>query len=282
MCLAMVAWGETWISAKILGSYLSADELIFWRFLFTSIGLIPIVLYRRMSFKISIKNLLLSILSGVFLALYNNFFFLGTKYGLASFGGVLVTTLVPMITFLFVAIIAKKVFNKKETIGLFLGGIGVLIILKVWRFDLSYIFSSANIYFLIAAIIWPVLTITSSKQENISPFLFSFYMFGFTAILDLFFLKFNITNILDFDFKFWSNLLLLSLYGTTFATTVYFISVTKIGSKNTSSFFFLVPLSTVLFAYIFLNEKIEFSLLLGSFLTISSVYILNDIKITKR
>jgi len=278
MCLAMIAWGETWISAKILGRYLDADELIFWRFFFTTLGLVPILLYYKIPFRISKTNLALAFIAGIVLAFYNNFFFLGTKYGLASFGGVLVTTLVPIVTFIMVSFLNKKSFTLKEFFGLILGAIGVLIILKIWNFNLNTIFSKANIYFLIAIILWPILTIISSKQKEISPLTFSFYMFGATTILDLFFLEFNVNNITSLDVLFWSNLLLLSLYGTTFATTIYFIAVTKLGSKSASSFFFLVPLSTIIFAFIFLDEQIELSLILGGILTIVSVYILNNSK----
>jgi drug/metabolite transporter (DMT)-like permease len=104
-------------------------------------------------------------------------------------------------------------------------------------------------------------------------------MFSFTSIIDLIFIDFNITNIIYLDFKFWSNLLLLSLYGTTFATTIYFIAVTKLGSKLASSFFFLVPSSSIIFAIIFLDEKIELSLIIGGLLTVVSVYILNQYRV---
>ena len=62
MTLAMIAWGETWVSAKILSRYLDSDELIFWRFSFTALGLIPVLIYYKLSFKISKQNLFLSII----------------------------------------------------------------------------------------------------------------------------------------------------------------------------------------------------------------------------
>ena len=74
MSLAMVAWGETWVSAKILNRYLNANELIFWRFLFASIGMLGVLLFLRIDFKESLKELLLAFFSAVILAFYNNFF----------------------------------------------------------------------------------------------------------------------------------------------------------------------------------------------------------------
>jgi len=56
----MVAWGETWVSAKILNGYLNINELIFWRFLFASIRMLGVLLFLRISFKESLKELLLA------------------------------------------------------------------------------------------------------------------------------------------------------------------------------------------------------------------------------
>ncbi len=277
MILAMIAWGETWVSAKIVSRYLQADELIFWRFFFTTIGMIPTLFFMKLSLKMDRKNILLAMISAMILTAYNYFFFLGTTYGLASFGGVLVTTLNPIFTFILVAIIARKIFSFREMFGLLIGAVGALIMLKVWHFDLGEILTQGNIYFLLASITWPILTVVSSKQTDISPIVFSFYMFGFTAILDASLPSVEIHNILDFDALFWGNMLLLAFWGTSFATTVYFVAVSKLGSKTASSFFFLVPAGAIFFAILFLNEPIELSLLIGGVLTIAAVYLLNGV-----
>lgn len=278
MFLAMIGWGESWISAKVLGEYLGAKELTFWRFFISAFGLIPVLLYLKISLKITSKNLLLAFVCGVILALYNQVFFLGTKHGLASFGGVMVTTLVPLVTFLFIALLHKKSFKKIEYFGLALGIFGVLIMLDIWHFNFSLIFSRGNIYFLIATLLWPILTIISSYQKDISPLVFSFYMYTFTSLVDYIFLGFQLTNIANLDKIFWLNLSLISLYGTIFSTSIYFVAVMKIGSKNASSFFFLVPLSAVLLAFIFLHENIKISLILGGFFSICAVYMINRAK----
>jgi len=51
LVLAMTAWGETWVSAKILIHYLKADELIFWRFFITTVR----ILFVLVIFKINLK-----------------------------------------------------------------------------------------------------------------------------------------------------------------------------------------------------------------------------------
>ncbi len=282
MSLAMIAWGETWVSAKILGRYLSANELIFWRFFFTTIGMLVVLYLFRIPLMESKKELLIAFVSAVILAFYNNFFFLGTQYGLASFGGIFVTTLNPVITYIFVAVLNRQRFSGLEYFGLFVGLLSAVIMLRLWHFDMGEIFSPGNIYFLLAAVTWPVLTIVSSKHKMKSAIIFSFYMFAFTSLIDLVFLRFQVTNIFAFDATFWWNILLLSLWGTTFATTIYFTAVVRLGTSVASSFFFMVPLSALIFSMVFLHEKATTNLIVGGILGLVAVYILNYATIKRK
>ncbi len=274
LILAMIAWGETWVSAKILTHYLKEEELIFWRFFITTFGMLFVLIMFRIDIRENKKELIIALIASIILLLYNKFFFLGTKYGLASFGGVFVTTMNPIFTFLLIAILYRVLINKTEILGLVLGFIGAIFMLEIWKTH-SQIFSLGNIYFLLAALTWPILTIISGKQKMKSAILFSFYMFFFTSITQLFLLNFKLTNVFKFDTKFWVNILILSLWGTTFATTIYFYTVDKLGSKIASSFFFIVPVSAIIFSKIFLNEPITISLVIGGIFGLIAVYILN-------
>ena len=105
-------------------------------------------------------------------------------------------------------------------------------------------------------------------------------MFLIASLLDLaIFEHFQVSSIEKFDYIFWINLLLLSLFGTTFGTSVYFISTSKWGSKRASSYFFLVPFSAVIFAYIFLGEKLSIYTIIGGALSIVAIYLINGYNI---
>lgn len=274
MILAMIAWGSTWVSAKILMQYLDAYSLIFLRFLFSALGVGLVLLFSKVSFKIDIKGLFLALITAFALILYNYFFFLGTHLAQAGFGGVLVTTLNPILTFILVALISRKKLSNEDIIALILGVIGVLIILKVWRLDIS--FNKGVLYFLLAAATWPWITILSSYLKNASALTFSFYMFSFTTIaVFLLFLNFKLPSVNNFNKIAWLNLLALSLYGTTFGTSIYFMASSIWGGKKASGYFFLVPFSAVIFASIFLNEKIDIFIMIGAIFTILAIYKLN-------
>ena len=229
---------------------------------------LPLLFYFKA--KVDLK---LALISRILLFFYNLFFFLGTKYGLASIGGVLVTTLNPIITFILIALIYKKRLKKIEIFGLILGFLGSFLILGFWKIGVA-IFNKGNIFYILASFTWPILTIVSSKNRA-NAIMFSFFMFLFTSLISLVFLGFKVHNIFKFDFKFWLNMLLLSLYATSFATTVYFFGVKRLGSKIASAFFFLVPVSAIFFSAIFLKEEITFNLIIGGILSIMAVYLIN-------
>lgn len=278
LVLAMIAWGSNWVSAKILMNYFNAANLIFWRFLLAGIGLLVILIMFKTSLKISFKNLLISFFSAVFLSLYNLFFFLGDHFAFAALGGVLVTTLNPIVTFFIFALINKKKITKKEKFALFLGVAGSILIIQIWKFDLS--FNKGILFFILAALTWPVLTLISSNIKKENSLSFSFYMFMFTSIITLFFIK-NF-EIPPFNLKIYLNLFALAIFGTSFATAAYFLGSSVLGGKRASAYIFIVPLTSVFFAYIFLNEKIDFFMITGGIISIIGVYILNGYEINLR
>ncbi len=278
LIFAMVAWGSNWVSAKVLMNAFTALDLIFWRFLLAAFGLLIILLIFRISLKLSFKDYLKSFVSSVFLSLYNLFFFLGDHFASASLGGVLVTTLNPIVTFFIISRIYKKKLTKKEILALILGAIGSILIIKIWRFDLSI--NKGILFFLICALLWPVLTIISSNVKKENSLSFSFYMFLFTSLITMFFLK--KIDFPSFNVKIYFNLFALSIFGTSFATAAYFLGSSILGSKKASAYIFIVPLTSVIFAFMFLKEKIDIFMIIGGIVSITGVYMLNGYEFNLR
>jgi len=278
--LAMAGWGASWVNAKVLSSYINEYELIFFRNFFTIITLTPVLIIMRKKFYINLKSFLLACVAAILMIAYLKCYFLGTKYGTASLGGALVTTLIPINTFMIMALFFGKKIERKDIFALILGAIGVLTMLNFWTFSAQEIFSTQNIYFLIGSILWPALTIVSSKATKISPMVFSLYMYVIMTILvSIFFVDFESIDYGSYDSIFWFNIVSLAVISTTFATSVYFLGIEKLGTNEISSFIFLVPLFAILFSVIFLNETVSYSIIIGTILTIIAVKILNNIKI---
>ncbi|PID48123.1 MAG: EamA family transporter [Proteobacteria bacterium] len=280
---AMFAWGGSWINAKVLSSYINEFEMLFLRFGITALSLVPILFYMRESFKISLKSLGIAFFTSLFFIAYMKYFFIGTKYGTASLGGAFVTSLAPINTFLILAFLRIKSIGKKDYFALFLGFLGVLTMLNVWSFDLNSILVKHNLYFILAAILWPFVTILSSYASDTSPLTFSFYMYIITCLLVLaFFVDMQDLNFEKFDSIFYLNLFTITILASTYANSVYFLGVQKLGADGVSSFIFLVPFFAVLLGVVFLNEKLNLFVIIGAIMTLYAVKILNNIEFRKK
>jgi len=278
--IAMVGWGASWVNAKVLTRYIDAFEMIFFRFFATALTMIPIILVLKKSFRIDLKSFFIVSLSSIVLIAYMRYFFLGTKYGTASLGGALVTTLVPINTFIILIILGKRELTKKDIVALIIGAIGVMSMLNVWKFDLKEVLVIQNLYFILASLLWPILTIISAKATKISPIVFTFYLYIVTVFLDaLLFVNFKSIDFSSFDTLFWINIASIVLISTTYANTIYFLGIEKLGAAGVSSFIFFVPFSAILLSAIFLKEHITLSIVVGTILTIIAVKIINNIKI---
>lgn len=277
LVLAMTAWGGSWSSGKVIAGTASPETLIFWRFLITFISFIPVMFILKLSFRLNRKAFLQSALGSLFIVGYNKFFFLGLSYGLAGAGGVLVTNLNPIFTLLLAVVFFRQSVTMLGKAGIALGLTGGMILLEIWNISLDKLLMSGNLYFILAATCWAFLSVISqASRGNVSPLVFSFYIYGFTVVLDFFFaLPGDITAPLKFGGVFWFNLIYLSLFATTFATTVYFIASTKLGSHKASSFIFMVPASAVFISWMALGEIPQFSTIAGGIIAVIAVYLIN-------
>lgn len=256
--------------------------MVFFRFTMTTFTMIPIIIYLKKSFRIDLKTLALVTLTSVVMLAYMKYFFLGTKLGTASLGGAFVTTLIPIITFVFMVLLGKKSLRGKDIFALGLGAVGVLTMLNVWNTSLELVLIPQNLYFALAAFLWATLTILSSKNSKVSPIIFTFYMYIITSLMAVvFFVDFSLIKYESFDNIFWINIIGITLFSTTYSNTIYFLGIEKLGASEVSSFAFLVPFFAIGLASIFLDEKIEVSIILGTILALVAVKILNDIKLRK-
>ena len=283
MVFAMIFWGASWISTKVLTNYINEYELVFLRMGICFITLFPIIYFFKFSFKLDIKSFFLVFIASLVLTSYSISMFIGLKHGSAGFGGALVTTLIPINTFIIVAILSRKTISLKHSFALLLGAFGVLNMLNIWNFNLNEIFSKDTLYFLLSSILWPILTIITAKASKIHAFVFTFYTYIISSIvLIIFFVDTSIfERVVAFDFIFWFNLFVITILSTTFATSIYFIGATKLGTKEVSSFIFLVPATALIIGAIFLGEKITLNTVIGTVFTIIAIYILNNLSFLK-
>lgn len=276
----MVSWGISWPIGKMIAGTVPISVLVFWRFFATFLSVIPLLLVMRLPFKLKTgKDYWNVLIGGIIYTFYNQFFFMGLKNGLPGAGGVLVTTLNPIVTFFIVVLVQKKRISKRQVIGLFFGFIGGLVILQVWKISIDYLLLSGNLFFLLCSFVWATLSLNSqSTGKSMSPITYSFYVYAVGSVIEFLFC-FNdpsFWKVWSMGFDFWASIFYLTVISTTFGTTVYFYAATRLGSEIASSFIFIVPLSAYLSSFLILDEVVQIPVIIGGSLAILAVYLINS------
>ncbi len=270
--LAMVAWGGSWITAR-WASGNAPEVTALWRFLLSALSFLPILWWRKESFSVPRGTWPYVLLSAAALGVYNLCFLGGLKTGHGGYGGVLVPSLNPLFANLLASVFLSHKVDRRTALGLALGfGGGILQILGP-TFQLRSFLRPENLYFLGAALSYALLTLwTAQAQKRISVFVHSFWVSVGCALLLLpLALSKQPFAIGHLSGPFWINAVYLALLAGTFGTTVYFEAAKRVGGARASSFSFLVPVSALVLAFVFLGEIPTWTSIVGGALSIGAV-----------
>jgi drug/metabolite transporter (DMT)-like permease len=277
LTLSMLTWGLSWPSAKMLMQYGKPLEIAIIRFFFTVVSMFFILRFAKIKFTITKQGLPYLVASSLLVGGYSICFFNGIKHGMPGAGGVLVTTMTPLISFLLSVIISKRSLRQKEIIGLALGIFAGFFLLKIWS-NYLHLFESGNSFFLLSTVLWSFLSRFTAKSSNYgSPLAFTFWM-NVGCIVFLFFLVdlhlvFSILQ--KGDAHFWTNMIFNSVVNTGMATTFFFYATSKMGAAKTSSFIYIVPFAAAISSFFFVHETVFWNTIVGGLLGISAVWIIN-------
>ncbi|MNJ82807.1 EamA-like transporter family protein [compost metagenome] len=277
MVCSMIIWGISWSSNKVLTSFGTPVDLGVFRYGFVVVSLLLLLIPLKTKLIISRNGIPFLLIAGVLMATYNYTFLAGLKNGSPGAGGILVTTLNPVMAYGLGMLIDWKKPTKNEFIGLFFGIIAGLTLLKVWGNE-DIFAKPENLYFLLSAFIWSVMSKFTSKSAKYgSPFAFTWWMYLVTLACLIPFCSFTEIGkmIQTTDIHFWGNVLFSSVITVTLATTTYFFATSKIGAEKASSFIFIVPFSAAVFSFSILGENLEIHTIIGGLLGIGAVYMIN-------
>ncbi len=278
--ISMFLWGLSWPSGKVLSGYCSVINFSVYRYIIVVLTMVALLLVLGNSFRLKKEGIPAMLTSGVLLAVYSFFFFKGLKSGAPGAGGVLVTTLNPIMAYTVGIVLSRKLPSRNEAIGLTLGVIAGCILLRLWD-NTSALLESGNLFFLLAAFTWAVMSKFTAKGAKYSSSLgFSTWQYLITLLCLLPFTNFTemraATHITDAVF--WANLVFSSAIVTAGATTMYFYTTTRLGAEKASSFIFLVPLAAAVSSWLLLGEQIHIHTAVGGVLGMAAVYMINKKK----
>ena len=277
MSLAMITWALAWTNAKIVNTYLTFNVLVFFRFLLGFLSLLPFVLILKKPFP-KFSQLQYIIVPSLLFLIYNIAFFKGTEH-VAGKGAVLVTTLNPLVTVIIMSLINRQI-KKKEVIGVTLGIIGGIIIMDLYSYGIGSILNPDNIYFVICALSWGIMTVTINYvQKIIDPYVFICLCYLLTMFMCLPFAFSDLMNLdtQNLDFNFYLNFFFVSIGAMSFGTSIYMYYTPILGPVKVSIFIFSVPFlaMAIAIAIFYPEETWNLNIVIGGLVSMSAIYVVN-------
>jgi len=271
--LFILLWSSAFITTKPIVDNSDPFSALSFRFFFVAIGFYLFSIYSKQTINISNRNLIESLLSGVlFHGLYLGGVFYSISIGMPTGIAALIVTLQPILTNALSGPILNEKVTTKQWIGVLLGFLGATLVIGLdIGTDIPLIGLIATIVALISI---TTSTIWQKKLSNNLPLpVNNFYQAVGGCLFHILILIVFVEPYIDFTKTFFiamGHQIFLVSFG---AFTILMFLIKKNSASKTVSIFFLIPATSALMAWLFLNESLSPVDLVGFLITTIGVYI---------
>ena len=280
LLLTAIFWGGTFVAGRSLAQNVGPFSAAFFRFAVASI-LLAFITWKvegKLAFlkKGQILPVFLLGLTGVFC--YNVFFFKGLKLIEAGRAAIIIANN-PIFIALFAAVFFKEKLNALKISGIIISVFGAII--AITRGDLLG-FLQGNLglgefYIFLCVVSWVVFSLLGKAvMSGLSP-LASVTYSSLTGTILLFLPAYRegLANCIYYSIYDWCNIFYLGFFGTVLGFVWFYEGIKQIGPTKAGLFINFVPISAILLAFLFLSEPLTISLLIGTLLVTTGVYLTN-------
>ena len=281
LILTMLFWGGTFIAGRILADSVPPADAAFMRFILAAAALAFLTRLidgrLRLPPRNQIVRLLLLGFTGVFC--YNLCFFSGLKY-IEAGRAALIIALNPMAIAIGAVFLFGERLSALQCFGLLISLLGALLVIS--NGDPALLigggFGWGETAIIGCVIAWAAYSLIGrTVLTSMTPLSAVFYsaLFGALMLLPATLVDGTLPAPGSYDTADWISLLFLGLLGTAAGFTLYYRAITKIGAARSSVFINLVPLFSILLAWLFLAETINLSVFIGGLILMAGVYLTN-------
>ena len=269
----IILWSSAFITTKPIVDYSDPFSALAFRFLLVTFGFFLFSIFRKEKILVSKKNFIESIFSGIlFHGVYLGGVFFSISKGLPTGIAALIVTLNPVLTNALAGPLLKEKVSIKQWIGVIMGFLGAAIVLG---FDIGTTLPTIGII----AVFISLLAVTSATlwqkklSNNLSLPVSNMYQaiggFLFHILIVLFFTEPYINFSSTFIIAMTHQIVLVS-FG---AFTILMYLIKHHSASKTVSLFFLIPATSALIAWIFLNETLNIFDIFGFIIASVGVFI---------
>lgn len=284
LVLAMVCWGGSWVSGKVISEFAAPLTIAFWRFVIASVLLLPALwLTNKNSLSIDKKDIPSFFFLGLTgVAIYNFFFLTGLRYTTAS-SGALIAGSNPVLITIFAILFLGEPRGLHKALGILCGMVGVTLVIGVDALEGTN--WEGNILIFLGMVAWASYS-TRIKQltSHYSSFELTTYgvVCGTIILFPLAILEWNFKLYEPGHLHIWGGILYLAIFATCVGFALFNRSLKRIGASRTAIFINLVPIFGSTFAILLLDETLTLLKVLGLVFVIVGVIIITQFDNSER
>jgi len=266
---AAIIWGSNGVIVNWVPY--DAYAIAFFRVLFASLTLLPVVLLTRKPETMRAARSWRVMLSlGLLLALGWTLLFHSMKL-IAIANAVLLNYTAPIFVALLAPLFLKEKLEKSTLLALAISVAGIAVISYQQNLQISHLNLLGVIFGLLAGLAYAGFIIASKRAlSSFSSQVVAFYSY---SVASIFLLPFVIGTDFSPDLASWILLLVLGVFNTGFAVTLYLKGLGMVKAQKAVVFTYLEPASAVVFGSLFLAQQPTPLMLVGGFLILIAGYI---------
>ncbi len=269
MLTASVCWAGAFIAGKIGGAQVSGVEMSFYRFIIAVACLYSYGKYKKLSFKLPVKDAIIIMCIGVFGMVGYHILFFESLHTIDVLESSAINTFNPLLSALLGFIIFKEPLNKRGVFYLLIVFSGVITIISKW--DLSFLFSGElqpGTFLMISAMsVWVIYSLLIRKfVKNISSVVSTFYTLSGAAVFLLPFIFSMGISPFSYASNVWYVYIFMGVFSTFLGYTLQQDSILKIGVSRTNFFINFVPVFTMILGVIILGDEFRLINLVSLFI----------------
>lgn len=279
LTIMALVWAGGFVAGKIITDHAGPFSVAFFRFLIATVALTAVLSRNHnINTKINLKLFaLVAIAAFVGEVCYNYFFFSGIKLTQAGSSSVILSV-APILMFLTSCFVFREKIRFMNLLGVLLSLFGAWFVIANGNWDalLSFSLGKGEIY-LLGCVVCVVVFAFLSKQilKSLTPVASLVYLSALgtiflsgPAVIEMQQMPVNFLST-----PFLSSLLYLAIGPSVIAVMFYYEGIAQVGAARATQYMNLIPVFSVIFAFLILGEEISSTLFVGGGLVTAGLYL---------
>ncbi len=278
---ACLFWAASFIATKIALDSVPPITVVSLRLIVSALCFILWIYIKGENFSIFKRSNLfqLALLSIFGTGLHYGIQTIGLQYTTASKGGVYAVT-GPITILIIAAVFLKEKVTLRKGVGVGIALLGVIIVMgfdTIIDFDLKGNLLG-DLLVLISIVMWGIFTVMGksiTSRMSALQMTAAITIIGAVYMIPAAIVELNITGFAVSSIKSeaWLSIFFLGITCSFLATLLYVYALSMSESQKVGAYLYTIPLMTQVIAFLVLKESIGISLLAGSFIVISGLYL---------